>query len=83
MRIIYKKKAEGGHFEELKEDYDVAVKASMYYWKIKELNTKADKGIDNTSIDRLGAIINGSGKAKPNDWENRRTWKNKAINKLK
>ena len=73
----------GGHFEELKDSMNIAVKASMYYWEIKKLNGYTDCRMDSTAIDEVGAIINGSGEAKPNDWDKRRNWTLKINDKLK
>jgi predicted chitinase len=44
----------------LETDVDVAMKASMIYWKIKGLNGKADEGMSSNSITSVGATINGT-----------------------
>jgi predicted chitinase len=49
----------------LETDVEVAMKASMVYWKLKNLNSKADKGFNSNAIDDVGRIINGS-KNRPN-----------------
>ena len=40
---------DGGHIDELVTDLDVAMKASMYFWRLKGCNTYADKD-DTTGV---------------------------------
>lgn len=82
-KFFYNKRAQNGHFEELYENVDVAVKASMYFWKANNLNTLADMGFSDDAINDVGKIVNGSGKALPNDDGTRRTLTNTAKNNLK
>lgn len=55
------------------------MKASMVYWKLNDLNTLANEGIDNSDIDDVGRIVNGSGTALPNGWEARRSYASQAF----
>lgn len=41
-KFFYIMKDDGGHYEELINNYDVAVKASMYFWKIENINDACD-----------------------------------------
>ncbi|MFN3785132.1 MAG: hypothetical protein ACK4R6_14535, partial [Spirosomataceae bacterium] len=69
----------------LTTNLDVAMKASMYYWKRKGLNKIADGGISNESIDKLGAKVNGTNyPTLPNSYKERRNLTNnsyKILNK--
>jgi len=65
----------------LTSNLDVAMKASMYYWKRKGLNGIADDGTTDTSIDRLGAVVNGENP--PKETKKRRDYTNKAYEILK
>lgn len=77
----FHKKAPTGHFEELISDYDVAVKASMYFWQNKDLNKIAEKGVDNTITDQIGSIINGT--TPPNHFTERRELTDKVYKEIK
>jgi predicted chitinase len=66
----------------LETDIEVAMKASMICWKIQGLNSKADEGMTNDVIDNVGRIVNGSGEAKPNGWEHRRSYTTSAYEVL-
>ena len=74
---------ENGNSDELSTDLEVAMKASMYYWDDNHLNGQADIGIGNDEIDDVGRIVNGSGKNKPNSYEERRVFSKKSYEVLK
>ena len=80
-KYFHKHKKDGGHIHELKENYDVAVKASMYFWISNNLNFYADKGFSDTDIDKVGSIINGT--KKPKGEEERRYLTKLVKNNLK
>ncbi|WP_428665474.1 glycoside hydrolase family 19 protein [Runella sp.] len=46
-KYFHKQTSEGGHIDELETDLDVAMKASMYYWQLRQCNSEADD--DNTA----------------------------------
>jgi len=71
------KTSEGGHIDELETDLDVAMKASMYYWKLKGCNSKADN--DNTS----GVTKKVKGADDEKEVTNRGKIKDKAIEVFK
>ncbi len=50
-----KTKANGGNFEELETNLEVALKASMYYWEMNKINDVADE--DNT--EKVTLKVNG------------------------
>jgi predicted chitinase len=58
----------------LVEDLDVAMKASLIYWKTKKFNKIADNGIDEDNIDKIGKKVNGSGSNLPNGYKERRSY---------
>ncbi len=78
-----KKEFHGKDINLLETNVEVAIKAAMVYWKLNDLNEKADAGIDETSIDNVGRIVNGSGKGLPNGYEDRRTYSKSAFDNLK
>ena len=41
-KYFHKQSSEGGHMDELETNLDVAMKASMYYWQLREINSFAD-----------------------------------------
>ena len=55
-----KKEFHGKDINLLETDVEVAIKASMVYWKIKNLNSLSDNGGDNKNINNVGAIVNGA-----------------------
>ena len=63
----------------LETDVEVAIKASMVFWKWKGLNEKADEGDTDEHIDNVGKIVNGSGKRKPHGYKDRRKHTKKAY----
>jgi predicted chitinase len=65
----------------LETDVEVAIKASMVFWKIKNLNSLADKGVDDTNINKVGAIVNGTNP--PNGEELRKQYSKAAHNNIK
>ncbi|MFC0186143.1 hypothetical protein ACFFJX_28415 [Pseudarcicella hirudinis] len=76
-KYFHKQASDGGHIDELETDLDVAMKASMYYWKWKDCNSKADND------DTAGVTYNIKGSDDDKEVENRGTIKNKAIDVLK
>jgi predicted chitinase len=55
-----KKEFHGADINLLETNVDVAMKASMIYWEMNGLNTKADEGVSSNSITSVGAAINGA-----------------------
>ena len=62
--------------DKLVTDVEVAIFASMVYWKMNDINEKADGGIDTTTssktkenplITAVGTIVNGAKDPKGND----------------
>jgi predicted chitinase len=43
----------------LEIDIEVAIKASMVYWKIKNLNKYSDMGTSSTIVEEIVGIVNG------------------------
>ncbi len=43
----------------LETDVEVAIKASMVYWKLKGLNQEADKGTSPEIVEKIGTKVNG------------------------
>jgi predicted chitinase len=78
-----KKEFHGKDITLLETNVEVAIKASMVYWKIKNLNQMADKGDDQGSIDNVGRIVNGSGKGLPNGHLERRAYTKLAFKNIK
>ncbi len=72
-----KKEFHGKDIKLLETDVEVAVKASMVYWKIKNLNESSDDGVDNINIKRVGAAVNGANP--PNGLESRILYTNSAY----
>lgn len=54
-KFFYKMKDDDGHYEELINNYDVAVKASMYYWKLQNIN----KYCDTNNYTKVNELVNG------------------------
>jgi predicted chitinase len=77
------KEFHGKDIQLLETNIDVAIKASMVYWKMKSLNEYADKGTDQVSVDDVGKIVNGSGKTLPNGYSERRSYSKSAFENLK
>jgi predicted chitinase len=77
---------EGGDLDELISNPDVAIKASMYYWKINNLNNLS-KGISKEDIRKVSATINTGNVDTPRDQINgissRETYTTNAYNILK
>lgn len=46
-KYFHKQTSEGGHIDELETNLDVAMKASMYYWQLRQCNSEVDD--DNTA----------------------------------
>ncbi len=68
---------DGGHIDELVTDLDVAMKASMYFWRLKGCNTYADKD------DTAGVTNKIKGNRDKDEVKNRGNIKDKALNVLK
>ncbi|TAF62971.1 MAG: hypothetical protein EAZ55_14865 [Cytophagales bacterium] len=74
----------GKDIEQITNDLGIAIKASMYYWKKKSLNSFADSGSKDEDIDKLGARVNGTiYPALPNAYKMRRDLTNKFYNIFK
>ncbi len=69
-----KKEFHGKDITLLETNPEIAIKASMVYWKLKNLNEKADNGIDQNSIDKVGQVVNGSQENLPNGYLDRRKY---------
>lgn len=54
-KYFHKQKEDGGHINELENNIDVAMKASMYFWQINNIN----KSADNDDVDKVSSIVNG------------------------
>ena len=67
---------EGGHIEELVNDSDVAIKASMYYWQNQNLNNIVTD-TSSPNINQVGAIVNGANP--PNGAADRITYTQRAF----
>lgn len=67
----------------LETNIEIALKAALIYWKLNGLNQKIDAGIDETSVDNVGRIVNGSGKGLPNGYKDRRKYTRSAFDNLK
>jgi len=79
-----KKEFHGKDINLLETDIEVAIKAAMVFWKLNNLNSKADAGTDDTSIDNVGRKVNGvTGTGLPNGWQIRRTYTKTALEKIK
>jgi predicted chitinase len=66
----------------LETNVEVAMKAAMVYWKLKNLNSKADYGCSPDNINNIGSEINGA--YPPNGEKQRKTYTTniyKQINK--
>jgi predicted chitinase len=72
---------DGADIDELVNNTETALLASLYYWSSFNLNEKSDKGLTNSQIDTVGSIINGSNP--PNDFKKRRDTTNLAFKILK
>jgi hypothetical protein len=65
---------------EITDNIDVAMRASMYYWKDNELNTLVKPDMKDSQIDKVGAIVNGTNP--PNSPDDRRKFTKKAYSIL-
>ncbi|MCE2995246.1 MAG: hypothetical protein LW863_06600, partial [Flammeovirgaceae bacterium] len=54
-----KKEFHGKDINLLETNVEIAIKASMVYWRIRGLNTKADQGTSETIVEEIGRIVNG------------------------
>ena len=77
------KEFHGADISLLETDIDVAIKASMIYWKINRLNSMADAGTDDASIDNVGRLVNGSGTKRPNGADTRIKYTTDALTNFK
>ncbi|MFT3737199.1 MAG: hypothetical protein QM786_00395 [Breznakibacter sp.] len=55
-----KKEFDGKDIDLLETNVDIAMKASMIYWKLNNLNDLSDDGMDEDSINIIGAKVNGA-----------------------
>jgi predicted chitinase len=76
------KEFHGKDIDQLVENLDVAMKASLIYWKSRNFNKIADNGKDQKIIDKIGSIVNGSGSNLPNGYKERRKHTETAYNTL-
>ena len=74
-----KKEFHGKDINLLETDVEVAIKASMVFWKLKGLNQKADEGTSQNIVDQIGLIVNGG----TNGQDLRRTYTKSASENLK
>lgn len=72
---------DGADIDELVNNTETALLASLYYWSSFNLNAKSEKGLSDSQIDAVGAIINGTNP--PNDYKKRRDITNLAFKTLK
>jgi predicted chitinase len=77
-----KKEFNGADIGLLETNIAVAIKASMIFWRLNNLNKKADKGTSETIIDDIGKVVNGSGESPPNGWQTRRSYAKSAFENL-
>lgn len=63
----------------LENDVEIAIKASMAFWKVKNLNEEADKGGNEAVIKKITKLVNGG----DNGLTNRMEYTNLSIEKLK
>lgn len=81
-KIFHKTIKNGGNLEELVNNYDVAMKASMYYWTIAKNemtgNDYADRGINDQNIKDLTNFVKGSTET----WTERRDLSIKVLTEL-
>jgi hypothetical protein len=63
----------------LETNVEVALKASMIYWKINNLNQYADKGTSPAIVEEIGVIVNGGN----NGMDLRKKYTKLAVDKLK
>jgi predicted chitinase len=75
-----KKDFAGKDINEITDNIDVAMRASMYYWKDNELNTLVKPDMKDSQIDKVGAIVNGTNP--PNSPDDRRKFTKKAYSIL-
>jgi predicted chitinase len=54
------KEFDGKDINLLETDVEIAMKASMIYWKLNNLNDLADDGMDEDNIQAVGAKVNGA-----------------------
>jgi predicted chitinase len=76
-----KKDFGGADINLLENDVEVAIKASMVYWELKNLNNLADEGMDEDNINSIGAKVNGTNP--PNGAILRKQYSESAYNNLK
>jgi predicted chitinase len=51
--------------DKLVTDVEVAIFASMVYWKMNDINKEADKGLSPSNIENVSSIVNGGGNGLP------------------
>ncbi|GHN00524.1 hypothetical protein WSM22_20130 [Cytophagales bacterium WSM2-2] len=77
-----KKEFHGADISLLETDVTVAIKASLVFWKLKNLNSLADEGTGQNTIDNIGKKVNGSGSDLPNGYPARRSYSKSAFDNL-
>jgi predicted chitinase len=63
----------------LESNVEVALKASMIFWKIKDLNREADQGTSPEIVEKISTIVNGGS----NGMENRKAYTKLATKNIK
>jgi predicted chitinase len=74
-----KKEFHGKDITLLETNVEIAIKASMDYWKLKSLNEKADLGTSPTIVEKIGRTVNGGN----NGMDLRQKYTKLAANNLK
>ncbi|WP_258104452.1 hypothetical protein [Marinoscillum sp. MHG1-6] len=78
-KYFHKSRSEGGHLEDLINDVEVALKASLYYWRWKKYGGKsANELSDQNDIVSLTKLVNGG----KNGIDDRKIYYKNALNNL-
>ncbi|MDR1202496.1 MAG: hypothetical protein LBL58_12845, partial [Tannerellaceae bacterium] len=78
------KEFHGKDIDLLETDIEIAIKASLIYWKINGLNGIADSGTDDTAIDNVGRVVNGVARSqRPNGADVRIKYVKDSLTNLK
>ena len=76
-----KKEFHGKDVELLETNIEIAIKVSMIYWSLNNLNDFADDGVDEDNINAIGAKVNGANP--PNGASLRKKYTKVAYNNIK
>ena len=74
-----KKEFHGKDINLLESNVEIAIKASMVFWKLNNLNTMADTGTSPTIIEKVGKVVNGG----DNGMDDRKKYTKLAVDNLK